>query len=265
MSRPGILIIGHGSMTASWVAQVDEVAGRLQLPAGVPAVVAFLEQVEGRSIQDGIDRLEEQGVTDMLVVPFFVSSGSTHVDEIGYALGTKAEPEKETDLEPFRIQARVYWGNPIDAGPAVAEIVWSKARPLSVDPEREVILLVGHGSVHDGFRQRWESGMASLMADVAAQSGIQTDFALLNPLSVRDRIVYWTEERGMAVIVAPLFLSSGYFTDVVIPRKMEGLNYRYNGEALLPHPLLTAWLQEQVDALFLRYEQDRDRTDEVRG
>ncbi|MMZ62038.1 CbiX [compost metagenome] len=107
--------------------------------------------------------------------------------------------------------------------------------------------------------------MASLMIDVAAQSGIRTDFALLNPLSVRDKIVYWTEERGMAVIVAPLFLSSGYFTDVVIPRKMEGLNYRYNGEALLPHPLLTAWLQEQVDALFLRYEQEMDKADEVRG
>ncbi|MDP4095774.1 cobalamin biosynthesis protein CbiX [Paenibacillus sp. P96] len=253
--KPGVLIISHGSPAPDWVRLVDEVAGQLQLSAGWPVAVSFLEHVEGRLIQDGIDRLEEAGVTDLLAVPLFVSSGSTHVDEISYALGAKEVPEKETDLEPFRVQARVHFGSPIDDGPDVAAMVWDKVRAMSAHPEREVVLLVGHGSVHDGFRQRWERGMSSLAASVSAISGTACDYALLNPDSVRNKAEYWGREKGVDVIVSPLFLSSGFFTAQVIPGRLEGLDYRYSGEALLPHPLLKTWLERQISRLLREAEE----------
>ncbi|MFB5762921.1 sirohydrochlorin chelatase [Paenibacillus medicaginis] len=253
--KPGVLIISHGSPAPAWVQLVDEAAGQLQLPDGCPVAVSFLEHVEGRLIQDGIDRLEETGATDLLVVPLFVSSGSTHVDEISYALGTKEVPEKATDLEPFRVRARVYFGTPIDHGPDVAAMVWEKVRGMSLQPEREVILLVGHGSAHDGFRQRWERGMSSLAADVSAISGTACDYALLNPDSVWDKVEYWSREKGYDVIVFPLFLSSGFFTAKVIPGRLDGLDYRYAGEALLPHPQLKTWMEHQISGLLREAEE----------
>lgn len=33
-------------------------------------------------------------------------------------------------------------------------------------------------------------------------------------------------------------MSEGYFTKVVIPQRLEGLDYAYSGQTLLPHPLL---------------------------
>ncbi len=247
--KPGVLVISHGSPDSDWVAFVDEaVAGAAsELQANIPIVSSFLEIVEGRLIQDGIDQLEAWGVTDIIVIPLFVSSGSTHIDEISYALGMKSTPEKETDLEPFSLSARVFFGDPIDDDPIVAEIVWDKVKELSSWPEREVLLLVGHGSRHEGFRQRWERGIAGLSARVGRLGGLaHADYALLSPDSLRSKVSYWQEERGYEVIVAPLFLSKGYFTGTVIPTRLEGLPYHYLGEALLPHSRLSRWISYQI-------------------
>ncbi|WP_151736715.1 sirohydrochlorin chelatase [Paenibacillus tengchongensis] len=245
--QPGVLIISHGSRDRTWVSMVNEAAAELTFAEKLPVAVSFLELVEGRLIQDGIDELESQGVTDIIVVPLFVSSGSTHIDEIQYALGVKAAPELETDLAPFTVQARIHFGNPVDDDPDIAVMIWDKLRGLSQAPEREVILLVGHGSRHEGFRQRWERGISSLAERVRLISGVAAaDYGLLNPDSVRSRTEHW-REQGYDVLVAPLFLSEGYFTKVVVPKRLEGLEYAYSGRTLLPHPLLPHWIEEQVN------------------
>lgn len=255
--KPGVLIISHGSRDRIWVEMVEEAVNGLSLPEEIPVAVSFLELVEGRLIQDGIDRLEHAGVTDIMVIPLFVSSGSTHVDEIEYALGAKPEPERETDLELFTVTARVHYGYPVDDDPDIAVMVWDKLRELSEDPARETILLVGHGSVHDGFKQRWQAGITSLAKRVREVSGVAAaDYALLNPDNVSNKVEYW-REQGHDVLVAPLFLSEGYFTKVVIPEKLEGLDYRYSGSTLLPHPLLPHWIENQVDVLLKRVQDQK--------
>ncbi|WP_438349247.1 sirohydrochlorin chelatase [Paenibacillus sp. FA6] len=250
MKSPGILIISHGSRESSWVELVDEAVNQLPLQDTIPVAVSFLELVDGRLIQDGINSLEEQGVTDIVVIPLFVSSGSTHVDEIAYALGVKETADCDTDLAPFHIQANIHYGVPMDDDTDVAQMIWDKVRNQSVEHEREVILLVGHGSIYDQFRQRWERGISSLAAKVREISDVAAvDYALLNPDSVKERMAYWQSEQGYEVIVFPLFLSEGYFTQKVIPRRLDGFEYRYSGEALLPHPLLTHWIGRQIYAM----------------
>jgi sirohydrochlorin ferrochelatase len=249
---PGVLIISHGSRDQTWVSIVGEAVSHLSLREGIPVAVSFLELVEGRLIQDGIDELEQAGVTDLIVIPLFVSSGSTHIDEIEYALGVRPFPERETELEPFRVTAQVHFGYPVDDDPDIAQMIWDKLRGLSKNPERETILLVGHGSRHEGFRQRWEQGISSLAARIQQLSGVAAaDYGLLNPDSVRSRVEYW-QEQGHDVLVAPLFLSEGYFTKVVIPQRLAGLEYAYSGRTLMPHPLLPSWIERQVEVLLQR-------------
>ncbi|WP_223068830.1 sirohydrochlorin chelatase [Paenibacillus caui] len=244
--KPGVLIISHGSPEPAWIKLVDGAVQDLKLPSDIPVEASFLEIVYDRDIQHGIDALEAAGVTDIIVIPLFVSSGSTHIDEISYALGIKAQPEMETDLKPFRISAKVHFGGPVDDDPIIAGMVWDKLRGLSSAPDREAIILVGHGSAHEGFRQRWESGISSLAERVKRLSGAAAaDYALLRPDSLRSKVAYWSEQN-YDVIVAPLFLSSGYFTKHVIPSRLEGLSYRYSGEALLPHPKLVDWIRDQI-------------------
>ncbi len=249
MSKPGILIISHGSPESEWMHWIDEAVECTAFPADMPVYSSYLDNVPGRLIQDGIDELERQGVTDLLVIPLFVSSGSTHIDEISYALGVKEAPDKETDLEPFRITAKVHFGYPVDDDEDVAHMLWDKVKHLSEDRSREVVLIVGHGSIHAGFLHRWVKGIASLSRRVGSISGTAyADYALLNPDSLTLKTKKWTK-RGYRVLIAPLFLSRGYFLNTVIPRRLEGLSHQYAGEALLPHPRLSHWIQRQVDVL----------------
>jgi sirohydrochlorin ferrochelatase len=254
MKHYGVLVISHGSRDADWVNLVDEAVAAVSLPAEVPVYAAYLELVQGRLIQDGITHLEAQGVTDIIVIPLFVSSGSTHIDEICYSLGVISEPKLETDMTPFSIQARIHFTSPIDDDPVIAEIVYDKIKGLSEDPSHEVVLLVGHGSVEEGFHHQWLRGLEKLAERIKALGGFdEADVAMLLPDQVKDKMIGWKKQRpGHAIVVAPLFLSEGYFTRQVIPSRLEGMEYRYNGLALLPSPLISRWMERQIEPLLTR-------------
>lgn len=248
MRKFGVLVISHGSRSSRWVQLVDQAVAGVRLPAEVPVVPAYLEIVEGRLIQDGIRQLESMGVTDIVAVPLFVSSGSTHIDEISYALGVIPEPVLPTDLEVFERTAAIHFTPPIDDDPDIARIVYEKVRTLSTDPERELLLLVGHGSVERGFHLRWKTGLAGLAARLRELGGFaEADGAMLLPDQIGFKLKLWQKRRPeLKVIVAPLFLSEGYFTKQVIPSRLEGYAYSYNGKAMLPHPLISEWIRGQV-------------------
>lgn len=260
MRRYGVLVISHGSQSGEWVKLVDQAVEAAVMPEGLPVVSVFLEIVEGRLIQEGIDALEAEGVTDLLVIPLFVSSGSTHVDEIAYALGAKLTAAFDTDLTPFRIAARVHYGDPIDDDPDVALMLYDNIRRLSSDPSREAVLVIGHGSDREGFCFKWRDGLDRLAARLQELGGFaEAHGATLLPDGTAETLARWRRERpDDAVLVAPLFLSEGYFTERVIPSRLAGYDYRYNGRALLPNERISRWIGKQAAALLRAAQVDQE-------
>ncbi|RAV14193.1 sirohydrochlorin chelatase [Paenibacillus contaminans] len=250
-STYGVLIISHGSRSADWVRLVDDAVAAVQAPYGVPVFASYLELVDGRLIQDGITALEEQGVTDIAVVPLFLSSGSTHLDEIRYALGLQAEPMLPTELEPFRVRAKLHWGWPIDDDPDTASLIYANIAPLSANPAEDAVLVVGHGSVEPGFHEKWQQGLNLLAERICALGGYrEAGTAMLLPDQLKQRMEQLQSRNPeAAVVIAPFFLSEGYFTRNVIPSRLQGFDYRYNGRALLPSPLVSRWMEKQIAAL----------------
>ncbi|RED63053.1 sirohydrochlorin chelatase [Cohnella lupini] len=252
--RPGLLVISHGSREAGWVALVDKTidAVRTALGDGLPVETAFLELVEGRLIQDGIDRLETVGVTHLLALPLFVSSGSTHVDEIGWALGAYSEPKIETDLEKIRIPRglSLTYGKPMDDDPELISVVLNRLREMSSEAGKESVLLIGHGSQEEGFQDDWERILAAIAGRVMDLGGYDAcSTALLLPNQVPEQLGNLRKRRpSNEILVLPLFLSEGYFTKEVIPRRLEsastgsGAIYRYDGRALMPHEDVENWI-----------------------
>ncbi|MFC5651406.1 sirohydrochlorin chelatase [Paenibacillus solisilvae] len=227
---------------------------RMELTIGgepVPVVSSFLEIVEGRLIQDGINQLEAEGVSDLYVLPLFVSSGSTHVDDIAQAFGQPpVSAKREGELERFRLQGstRVHFGLPIDDDADIAELLLSNIRELSSAPAQERLLLVAHGSHEADFHGRWRKGMTLLAGRLRELGGFAgADIAMLLPNQAACVMkALQRKHAGQSVIVVPLFLSDGYFTGTVIPNRLEGLDYRYNGRAMLPHPCVTRWMERQI-------------------
>lgn len=257
--KPGILVISHGSREAGWVSLIDETvsAARSALAEamegskradGIAVEAAFLELVEGRLIQDGVDRLEAAGVTDIFAVPLFASSGSTHVDEIGWALGAYAKARTDTDLERIKVNAELTYGSPMNDAPEVVDVLMDRIRELSVNPEAESLLIIGHGSEKVEFHQAWLEGMTRLARRLRERGGFaDTEIAMLLPNQVAERWQLLQVRRPHDnIIVVPLFLSEGYFTKEVIPRRLKGLECRYNGRAFMPHPRVADWICRQA-------------------
>jgi len=80
----GVLVVAHGSDEDLWCRQVRQVVANVSLP--YPVELGFLEFVPNESIGDALERLESQGVREIIAVPLFISSYSSHIQEIEYVL-----------------------------------------------------------------------------------------------------------------------------------------------------------------------------------
>lgn len=267
--KPGILVIGHGSRDERWVARVEETVRDVRRSLnGVPTVSGYLELVEGRLIQDGIDRLEAEGVTDLLAIPLFVSAGSTHVDEIGWALGAYEKPRRPTGLARCRVRARLTYGRPIADDPEIAEALLERlaASGLTQRPERESLLLIGHGSEEPWFYAEWKRGLNGLAAVMKRRGGFaHAESALLAPDETADRVRALRDRGGpdARILAVPVFVSEGYFTSEVIPRRLEGLGCLYAAGALLPHPKVAEWVARQAGEWMDRLSEESKEGEEV--
>jgi len=83
----GIVVIAHGSPSEAWCNPVREAVAETELPYQVE--LGFLEFVPNETINIAVDRLDDAGVTKIIAVPLFISSYSSHIQEIEYVLGLR--------------------------------------------------------------------------------------------------------------------------------------------------------------------------------
>lgn len=244
--KTGVLVIAHGSRSGKWVRLVDDAAK--QVKTGHPLTVSFLELVEGRLIQDGIDELEAQGVDRIMAIPLFASSGSKHIEEIRFMLGLKKQPPADADIAPLNVQAEVVMSPAMDDHPYIAEILAKRIQGFIQKPEEEAVLLVGHGNPLPGFKEKWEAGMNGLVKQLRKKFPFACmTFATLSPDHLKDRA--YSLSMKYRVLVLPLFLSEGYFTNQMIPLRLKGLNVEYLKTAYLPDPGVARWMEAMVENL----------------
>lgn len=245
MNNIGILVISHGSRDLGWVDMIEHAV--IQAKTAYPTETAFLELVAGKSIEDGVRKLEAKGIDRIFVVPLFLTMGSTHLHEIQYALGLLPESPIPTDLKRIDPQAELVWCSPLESHPYVIAILEERIEQLSAEPSQEILLLVGHGSDVVGFHERWEELLRTLAAGLQQRFGfLQATHATLHPDNIQERAEELASQGNL--IVLPFFLSEGYFTKSAIPKRLRGLQALYEGKALLPHALVTDWIEDSVRA-----------------
>ncbi|MBW2636999.1 MAG: hypothetical protein JRC86_05675 [Deltaproteobacteria bacterium] len=83
----GILVIGHGSPSESWCSPVQNATDEVDLP--YPVELGFLELVPNETINLAVERLNDAGVTKIIAIPLFISSHSSHIQEIEYVVGLR--------------------------------------------------------------------------------------------------------------------------------------------------------------------------------
>ncbi len=238
--KKAILLIGHGSSKQSWVDRIDHLIQNVD--SKVPIIISFLEKVEGRLIRDGIKRLREIEATDLLIVPLFVSSGSTHMLDI------------KNELAPFIDEFQFTYASAMDDSPYVVDHIITEAKRLSIAERDEVLLLIGHGSDKEGFDQKWHGILESLKDKISQITDYrQVEYATFLPNTMITKLDNLVEKKD-DIIVIPLFLSEGIFTNRKIPNILKNYQVKYNGVSYIEGNWIADWITDNIKS----YTQNED-------
>jgi len=164
-------------------------------------------------------------------------------------------------LNQIDINTPVQFTNTLDDHPIVADILRRRILKLSKDPARETVVLAAHGPNGEEDNTGWVKNMESLAAQVQKMQKENNCnlFRNILALTVRDDATEEIHEQAKQhlratvrqgnisgeVIVIPVFLSSGG-REKSVAKRLEGLDFKWSGETLLPDENLTTFLVDSV-------------------
>ncbi len=254
--RRGVLVLAHGG-SRRWNRTVRRTVDAARL--GAPSQIAFgmgFHRSEAEAMQRAVDRLEQQGVQEIIAVPLFVSSSSEVFRQLEYLLGKRQTPAVTHEpLQPVTARVSIQLASPLDDDPAVVEIVTARARALSRAPAGETVLLVAHGPNEDADNAQWLVCMGRIAQAVQQRAG----FRRVVPITLRDdaeggvkaeatvalRAAVEAASNDSEVLVVPLLIARGGI-ESGIPVRLRGLRYRYSGETLLPDARIAQWIRRRA-------------------
>ncbi len=179
-----------------------------------------------------------------------------------YALFRKLYDEKLQQIKPLEINVPVKLTPALDDHPLVARVLYERIKAISREPAREFVILVAHGPNEEEHNVKWLQTMESLASQIQelTQKEQGTRFKGIFCVTVRDdappliynqakehlRALVRQASREGEVLVVPLLLASGGVEEGIWER-LKGLQYRRSEQMLLPHPLITEWIESQVE------------------
>mgnify|MGYP003640467409 CR=1 FL=1 len=275
----GVLVLAHGSLDKNWNSSILEVTDPLKEDYYVEIAWGMSNAL---NMQPAIDKLQEMKVNTIVVVQLFVSSFSPIIRQNEYLLGLrdsladspmpmmihdmvnhKMTMKMPENLQPLNIDPdiEVILTDPLDDHPLVAEILMDRIQKLSVDPSKETVLLVAHGPNSESDNDNWirtSESLANQLSKLQNKNG--ESFADIVSMTVRDDAdeevhekakqefrskVIEANTKGDAFVI-PLLLSQGGVEKKYLSR-LEGLNYKWTGETLLPHYNIARFIQISIE------------------
>jgi sirohydrochlorin ferrochelatase len=211
------------------------------------------------TIEEAVRILEKKGVTDVIVIPLFISSHSPIIGNSRYILGLQKELPATTDIKSLpRLESniRFHMTGALDNSILVADILLERAKELCSDPSAETVIIVGHGPNNENENRLWLKDMEKLALYVR-EKGCFKEVKVATwrsdaPKEIRDkatqelRMMVQMSSKGGRVIVIPHLLSSGGVEGEIVDA-LKGLTYIYSGKTLLPHSNITKWIEMQVE------------------
>ncbi|MDO8094455.1 MAG: CbiX/SirB N-terminal domain-containing protein [Candidatus Brocadiales bacterium] len=255
---------GHGSLKkSSWEDSVLEAVKPLK--GLYPLEVAF-GMAEPDAIKEAVLKLEEKGVSEIVVVPLFISSHSPIIGNSRYILGLQEELPRTTSIKSLpkvESKARFYMTAAMDDSILIAEILLERAMELSNNPVKETVILVGHGPNDDEENRLWLENMERLAYYVREKGTFReamvATLRIDAPKEVKQeainklRTLVETYGKEGSVIIVPHLLAPGVEEEIV--EALRGLAYVYNGKTLLPHVNITKWIEMQVEQGLMKLQE----------
>lgn len=157
----------------------------------------------------------------------------------------------------------------IEAHPLLAEAMADRAKELSLDPSKETVILLSHGTDDEHSNDYWMNNLKTIADYIQSDSSVK----------YRDVKYYtwredWPDKREKSVkvirgMVEEASVDGG--TAIVIPvrttgegherKYLEGLEYKL-GSGFAPHPNYIKWVEEKIEEGIAELRQDIEERNE---
>ena len=263
----GVLVMAHGG-DEGWNESVLKAA--TTFADDYPFEVAF-GMASAESLQAAIRELEAEGVRRIGVIRLFVS-GESWLERTRQILGLSPGAPVREDIVPsethhghhdleatfWRIDTESSFAlseEGLSEAPEMSEILVDRARSLSVDPERESVLLLAHGPADDEENQRWIENLERLAAPLVQAFPFRAvevhtlredweDKREIAESRIRAFVERANGDQGRCLVIPFRVYGFGPYADV-----LGGLDYESDGRGLLPHLVVSEWMVQQAEGL----------------
>jgi sirohydrochlorin ferrochelatase len=232
-----------------------------------PVEVSFLMGPEAATtrFQDAVGRLMNKGAEEIAVVPLLVSSHSGHYEQIRYLsrLTDSLDAVMHEHLHhggieraPTGIKIRVLPA--LDDSHELARVLTDRANEAEPQPAGKALMLVGHGPNSAEDYASWMQNLRVVADSVKKWSGFKdVRLELVREdapahvraeavLRLRELITMQAELTGSSVTVIPILVSKGGISRSRVMQDLAGLQFRYSGDAIMPHPAIAEWIGRRI-------------------
>ncbi len=206
----GVLLIGYGSDKPYNHDALLSNADKLR-KAGFNTYIAFIGPDEP-NIRSAMKLMTEDGIDDVVVIPFMMSSGEMTFSYIPRQLGLDDDRYKDYKVRDMI----VHYVRPIGEHPGIVDIIEKHINSVSDIDNETGIMLITHGS-----QMKYSAQMAQKNADELTKKGYKKVFTAFidhNEPSIGDCARFMMGTGVKRIIAVPLIISTGLLVNCNIPR-----------------------------------------------
>lgn len=259
--KTGVLLVNHGSHSPTWrqaLLNLETAVKDSLLTSGLiqGTKTAYMEYTEP-SIATQLKAFDNEGYSDVIIVPIFLTVSSHSFDDIPTIIGQKEDPQsletlKIEKIERYTPKARVHITPLLDFTDVLKQNILRRTKALSKNPEEEGLVLIAYGD--ETYMKEWTDLMHQVGTYVKENAGINTysygwcgHVARYNPDSTTVAINRVLKQKSRAIVVPVLVAHDEMFQVKIIG---DGINktgkdkarITYIPDSILPDPVVEKWV-----------------------
>ena len=255
----GVLLVNHGSHSEGWRQMLydveDAVREDIMANPRISEIKTAHMEYNEPSIATQMKWFDDNGFTDVVVVPIFLTVSSHYSHDIPVIVGLSSDPKileqlAEEEIEVYKSKARAIITPPLDYTTILKKNVARRVEALSEDADNEAVLLVAYGD--EQYNQQWEE----MVEEIGQYLKIKTGHEMIAYAWCGHIVTYSSDpttegieklfEFEDNVIVIPVLVANDeHFQGEIIQDGVDAAsntnNVKYKQDAILPDANLNQW------------------------
>jgi hypothetical protein len=230
------------------------------------------------SIATRMKEFDEQGFTDIIIVPIFLTVSSHSFDDIPTIIGQKSDPNSLENLKIEKIEtydgkARCHITPLLDFTDILQKNMLRRVASLSKNPEKEGLVFIAYGD--EAYNAEWSALMDSIGNFVNRKIGINSysygwcgHLVHYDPSKTTDAIEKVLKQREKAIVIPVLVAHDEMFQIRIIGDGIKAVENHadqvvYKPDAILPDENVENWVIDIVDQYSNKILQSYARTEKI--